>query len=100
MIINILLGISICLNFCVSWYIFRLLRNLVDVTEEFENFKAKLLVFSDHVENISQMETFYGDQTIASLIDHMNVIKEDIINYSKILVLHDDEEETINAPES
>tara|TARA_R100000008_G_scaffold58868_1_gene36637 strand:+ start:3866 stop:4168 length:303 start_codon:yes stop_codon:yes gene_type:complete len=100
MIVSVLLGISICFNLCVSWYIFRLLRNLVDVTEEFENFKTKLLIFSDHVESISQMESFYGDQTITSLINHMKVIKEDIKNYSKILVLHDDEEETINAPEN
>ena len=101
MIVNILLGISVCSNICILWYIFRLLRNLVEVTEEFENFKAKLLVFSDHVESISEMETFYGDQTIASLVGHMKIIKEDIANYSKILVLHnDDEEEIIDAPES
>ena len=100
MIVNILLGVSVCLNLCISWYIFRLLRNLVDVTEEFENFKAKLLVFSDHLQTVSQMETYYGDRTIASLVDHMKTIKEDINEYSKILVLHDDEEETIDAAES
>ncbi len=100
MIVNILLGVSVCLNLCISWYIFRLLRNLVDVTEEFENFKAKLLVFSDHLQTVSQMETYYGDRTITSLVDHMKTIKEDINEYSKILVLHDDEEETIDAPES
>ena len=101
MIINVLLVISICLNLCISWYIFRLLRNLVDVTEEFENFKAKLLVFSEHLQSVSQMETFYGDRTIASLVEHMKTIKEDIEEYSKILVLHEnDEEETVDGPKS
>ena len=38
------------------------------------------------------METYYGDSTIASLINHMKTISDDIEQYSKILVLYDEEE--------
>lgn len=90
--VSIFLGLSVVLNIFVVWYIFRLLRNLVDVTEEFENFKSKLLGFSEHLTAVSTMEAYYGDNTIASLINHMKTISDDIEQYSKILVLYDEEE--------
>ena len=90
--VSIFLALSVTLNIFIVWYIFRLLRNLVDVTEEFENFKSKLLVFSEHLTAVSTMETYYGDSTIASLINHMKTISDDIEQYSKILVLYDEEE--------
>jgi len=47
--------------------------------------------FATHLRAINKVESFYGDPTITSLIEHMKKLAGDIEEYAKILVVFEDD---------
>ena len=76
----------------MGWYIYKLMRNLVDVTQEFDNISVILQNFSQHLKTVYDVETYYGDKTLESLINHMKVVDENISSYTNLLVLFEDDD--------
>ena len=60
------------------WYIFNLLKRLTSFLEEVEEMSTILNDFSEHVERISKMDTFYGDETIEALLTHSKEVTKNI----------------------
>ena len=89
----ICLALSLLLNCFMGWYMYKLLKNLIDVTQEFDNISVILINFSNHLKTVYEKETYYGDKTIEALVDHMKVVDESINSYTNMLVLFEDEEE-------
>ncbi len=96
MTLYICLTVSLVLNFIMGWYMYKLLRNLVDVTQEFDNISVIMTNFSNHLKTVYDKETYYGDKTLEALVDHMKVVDESINSYTNMLVLFEDEKETNN----
>ena len=94
MIIEIILGISILLNLLTGWYVYKLIRDMVDLAEEFEKMRVRLIEFAAHLKNVNGLETFYGDPTLGALLEHMKDISEYIESYTKLMVLYEDVEST------
>lgn len=100
MIILIILGVSILVNVFLGWYIYKLLRNMLAIEDSFMNFKTKLIEFATHLRAVNTVESFYGDPTITSLVDHMKRLAGDIEEYSRVLIIfEDDMEDTENDEE-
>ena len=98
--IEIFLGFSILLNVMLSWFVYKLLRNLIDIEEGFQEIKTKLIEFATHLKGINKVESFYGDPTITALIEHMKRLSNDIEEYSQIMVIYEDDmEDLINDNE-
>ena len=95
MIAEILLGFSVLLNITLVWYIYKLLKNLIDVEDEFQEIRTKLIEFSTHLRGINKVESFYGDPTITALVEHMKRLAADIEEYSKVMVVFEDDMEDI-----
>ena len=76
----------------MGWCIYKLMRNLVDVTQEFDNVSVVLQNFSQHLKTVYDVETYYGDKTLESLINHMKVVDENINSYTNLLVLFEDDD--------
>ena len=91
MITEIILGFSILLNGVLLWYIFKLLKKLIFQEDEFYGLKEKMLEFATHLRAINKVDSFYGDPTITSLIKHMGQLAGDIEEYSKVLVVFEDD---------
>ncbi len=91
MILYIILGLSILINALLGWYIYKLLRNLILLEDEFLEMKSKLLEFATHLRAINKVESFYGDPTITSLVEHMKRLAGDIENYSQVMVVFEDD---------
>ena len=92
-----ILGVSILLNLTLMWYIYKLLKNLIDLEDQFMDMKTKLIEFATHLRAINKVESFYGDPTITALIEHMKKLAQDIEEYSKIMVVYEDDlEEDLN----
>ena len=91
MIIKILLALSISLNLALLWYVYKLLSSMVEITDGFENIKAKLIEFATHLRAINKVESFYGDPTITALVEHMKRLAGDIEDYTKLLVIYEDD---------
>ena len=97
MIMIMILGVSILLNLTLMWYIYKLLKNLIDIEDQFIDIKTKLIEFATHLKAINKVESFYGDPTITALIEHMKKLAQDIEEYSKIMVVYEDDlEEDLN----
>ncbi len=95
MITEILLGFSVLVNVLVIWYIYKLLRNLINVEDEFMEIRTKLIEFATHLRGINRVESFYGDPTITALVEHMKRLADDIEEYSKVMVVYEDDMEDI-----
>lgn len=99
MITEILLGFSVLVNMLVIWYIYKLLRNLITIEDDFLEIRAKLIEFSTHLKGINRVESFYGDPTITALVQHMQRLATDIEEYSKVMVVYEDDMEDLNDNE-
>ena len=91
MILYIILGFSILINALLGWYIYKLLRNLILLEDQFLEMKSKLLEFATHLRAINKVESFYGDPTITALVEHMKRLAGDIENYSQVMVVFEDD---------
>ena len=58
--------------------------------------------FSQHLESVYNMEMFYGDETLESLIDHARSYDEQLKTFEFIYSLteNDEEENPVDAEES
>jgi hypothetical protein len=75
------------------WYTKGILASLLFVSESQQDLSNELVSFSNHLNTIYELETFYGDETLASLIEHMKLVIEAIEEYESIYTLIEEEEE-------
>lgn len=93
MILYFVLCLSILLNAVLVWYVYKLLRTIISFEDEFLQLKEKMLEFATHLRAINKVESFYGDPTITSLVEHMKRLATDIEKYSKVMIVFEDDME-------
>jgi hypothetical protein len=91
--VSIICVVSILLNCFLIWYIKGILTKLLFVSENQQDLSNELVSFSNHLNTIYELETFYGDETLASLIEHMKLVVEAVEEYESIYSLIEEEEE-------
>ena len=70
MIVEILLGVFIAINVFLIWYIVKLIKKFLNISEELEDLFVALEEYSEHVDIVYNMERFYGDTTLENLMRH------------------------------
>jgi hypothetical protein len=80
-IVPFLLFLALCFNIMLFWYIKTLLSKINDINNEVDDMFDMFDSFTKHVEKIYQLELFYGDETIKSLIVHSREVLEEINVY-------------------
>lgn len=71
MIWLIALGVvSVVANAVLAWFCYKLFRDLLFVSDEFAELQERLIEFSNHLEIVYGLETFYGDETLNNLLRH------------------------------
>jgi hypothetical protein len=73
----IILCISGIVNLVLIWYIIQLLKRFLNFQEQLDAFVEKIREYEDHIEKVYNMETFYGDPTLSSLLKHSKDISEE-----------------------
>jgi len=95
-----LLIVSAVVNLFFIWYVYTLLKKLLFVSDNIEDFLEILRDYSEHIETIYNMETYYGDETIERLLEYSKEVVQEIKAYEEIYTLvyddEDDEEEAEN----
>ena len=90
---------SAILNIALIWYILYLLRKLLFVSDNIDDLLESVSQFADHLNNIYNLETFYGEPVLEKLVAHsrdvLDKIEEHHGAYSLISVeeLTDEQEE-------
>ena len=75
--LSILAGVSLTINFVMTWYIKKLLIMQEDMTSELYE---EIVVFQDHIEGILSTDVFAGEPTLVKLLDDIRAFAESTEN--------------------
>ena len=84
-ILLVLLGVSV-------WYIRGLLVLMYQLTSDIQTMQDELEEFSKHLDNVYEMEMYYGDETLKQLIRHSKDIIDSINIFKNLFETEIDEE--------
>ncbi len=90
--------ISFCLNLLFLFYVRWLLKTVAVINEDMQNLSTIIVDFSTHVKQVYELEMFYGDETLKSLMDHARVLSEKIADID--LILNEESEDLIAEEET
>ena len=93
------LAISIAITSFTIWYSIRLSRTLIYFSENMNDLLDILSDYSDHVESVYGLESFYGDQVLHNLLKHSQDIVEQIESFDEILYLTEEQGDPMNEQE-
>lgn len=90
--------ISFCLNLLFLFYVRWLLKTVAVINEDMQNLSTIIVDFSTHVKQVYELEMFYGDETLKSLMEHARVLSEKIADID--LILNEESEDLIAEEET
>ena len=90
----IILGLcaTTALNVFFIWYIRNLLSQLYFVSNNLSGLVDETISFKDHLSSVYELETFYGDETLAGLLVHVGQYSETLSDFEEIYILADEED--------
>jgi len=83
-IILTLLVFSVALNVVAVWLIRNLLTKLLFVSNNLGEVNDVMMRFSEHLDAVHSMETFYGDQTLQGLLQHSQLVMQMLGEFDEI----------------
>jgi len=92
-ILFIILSISILFNVFLLVYLRYLIPQLYFVSQNINSLVRAVVQFRDHLQAVHELERFYGDETLRSLLRHSNGLVEVLDDFEDIYMLADDEED-------
>ena len=100
-LLSIMLTLSVAINFVMGWYLFRLLKKFLFLSDNLDDLFDQLDGYTLHIENVHSLETFYGEPVLQNLMNH----SKEVVNYVNDFrndfddtkdVLEDDEEQELD----
>ena len=89
--IEFLLMFSVLVNCLFTWYIIRLISRFINFQEMLEDFVVRLEEYEGHIDAIYNLETFYGDETLKSLLTHSKDIVEESHSFRNFVLQVEEE---------
>ena len=89
MVIEIVTVLSLLVNVLLVLYVRWLIVNTRSVEMDFVIIKEMIQSFSNHIQEVHELEMFYGDKTLQSLIEHGKAVIDEV---SKIDLITNSEE--------
>lgn len=90
--------VSFCINLLSLFYIRWLLMTISAINEDVDNLSVMIRDFSNHTKEVYELEMFYGDETLKSLMEHSNQLSESLNEID--LILNEEEEEPVAKEEA
>ena len=81
--------LSIALGLAV-WYVRGLIRVMYQMTVDVQQMEDKMVEFSKHLDNVYDMEMFYGDETLQQLIRHSKEVVDSISDFRNLFEIEND----------
>ncbi len=69
----------------LAYYVFWLIRYISDTNDDLKNMSFNFKQFEEHLSAIYEMEMFYGDETLKSLLSHTKEIKNSLQEFDDFL---------------
>jgi hypothetical protein len=96
-IIPFLLYLSVFVNILLGWYVYNLLSHVNEFHHDLGEIFSSMTDLERHIGRVYELEVFYGDETLESLLKHLKSIADEISHYNEKYSFS--EEEEIDAPE-
>tara|TARA_R110000796_G_scaffold48626_12_gene116521 strand:+ start:712 stop:1119 length:408 start_codon:yes stop_codon:yes gene_type:complete len=80
-VVPFLLYLSLLVIVGLIWFVFHLMNKLEDVAEDMEELFVGFYEFSERLQDIHELEMFYGEPVLQELMDHAKKVVEDIEEY-------------------
>ncbi|HCI70432.1 MAG TPA: hypothetical protein DHV30_07475 [Balneola sp.] len=84
------LAISSILNIVLVWYIVQLLKRFLNFQDELDVFSETLEEYKEHIDVVSNLERFYGDETLGNLLRHSISLVEECQSFQRVLRQEED----------
>ena len=99
LVLLLLFLISLGSNILLIWYIRNLMTNLHFVSRNMGDLVEEVLAFDKHLNSVHEMEMFYGDETLGSLLHHSSGLVDTLEDFAEIYTLFDEEAEELLTEE-
>tara|TARA_R100000664_G_scaffold32019_1_gene46330 strand:+ start:11274 stop:11582 length:309 start_codon:yes stop_codon:yes gene_type:complete len=76
--------ISLILNGVLLWYIRKMLGKLLSVSDNMGNLVEDLASYQNHLQQLYEMEMYYGEPSIKNLIVHSRQIIEHVKEFNGV----------------
>ena len=86
------LTLSVSLNILMFWYATKLLGTVRFIQENAEAIQVISEDFKQHLNEVNQMEMYYGDETLSELLKHATHVSTQISTLNEIMEIQDEEE--------
>ena len=93
------LVISVILNGILLWYIRKMLGKLLSVSDNMGNLVEDLTSYQNHLQQLYEMEMYYGEPSIKNLILHSRQIIEHVREFSDVYNLTQERLDETNETE-
>lgn len=77
------LVLSLIFNIFLVWFLYRLLNRHSYIISMVEDIQFKINLFSNHLENLYELEIFYGEPTIQKLIEHSKILLSSFVELNE-----------------
>tara|TARA_Y100000296_G_scaffold86701_1_gene127415 strand:+ start:926 stop:1267 length:342 start_codon:yes stop_codon:yes gene_type:complete len=91
-VVSIVLAISLILNIFLVWYLRKVLEKLMFVSDNIGGLMDVVKYYKEHVEGISELEVYCGDETIEALVNYTKAMHEELEEFEQIYSLTDQED--------
>tara|TARA_R100001594_G_scaffold39278_2_gene70759 strand:+ start:308 stop:637 length:330 start_codon:yes stop_codon:yes gene_type:complete len=91
--IMVILALSVVLNIFFGWYCRKVILELYDISENLKDLTEEIVSFDSHLKSVHDLEVFYGDETLGSLMQHSTSITDTLEDFVEIYGLFDEEAE-------
>ena len=79
-----ILMISLSINIFLVWYLRKLVKKLMFVSENLSDLVQIINNYKKHLKEVYSMEMFYGDETLKFLMSHTNSLLEILKDYENV----------------
>lgn len=93
MILSLILLVSLGINALLFVYSRNVAQKLVMISSEIDDMRAAAASFANHVKSVYELEMFYGDQTLKSLMDHARSFREYMEEFDFIYIPEEEAED-------
>ena len=98
-VLSVFCAIAVIIIVFLIWYIRKILNELLYISGNIGDFLVVIDNYSEHLETVYNMETYYGDETIQGMVEHTKVIVEEIRQFESVYSLTTDLEDYENDEE-
>mgnify|MGYP003655902753 CR=1 FL=1 len=81
---------SVSLNIFLIWYRRNILRRMYFISENMTTLVEEVVTFHNHLGSVHELEIFYGDETLGSLMRHSTGLIETLEDFEEIYTMFDE----------